>query len=73
MRLTSERVIKAGVDIVSNENKYHPIRDYLESLVWDGDSTYREFTSTVSWELKRAIIQSGVMKMHMLAAIFRNL
>ena len=34
--LTSERVIKAGVDIVSNENKYHPIRDYLESLVWDG-------------------------------------
>ena len=30
--LTSERVIKAGVDIVSNENKYHPIRDYLESL-----------------------------------------
>ena len=34
--LTSERVIKAGIDIVSNENKYHPIRDYLESLVWDG-------------------------------------
>ena len=23
--LTSERVIKAGVDIVSNENKYHPM------------------------------------------------
>ena len=34
--LTSERVIKAGIDIVSNENKCHPIRDYLESLVWDG-------------------------------------
>ena len=34
--ITSERVIKAGIDIVSNENKYHPIRDYLESLVWDG-------------------------------------
>ena len=26
MRLTSERVIKEGVDIVSNENKYHPIQ-----------------------------------------------
>ena len=38
--ITSERVIKKGVDIVSNENKYHPIRDYLESLMWDGDSTY---------------------------------
>ena len=36
--ITSERVIKAAVDIVSNENKYHPIRDYLESLVWDGVS-----------------------------------
>ncbi len=34
--ITSERVIKKGVDIVSNENKYHPIRDYLESLMWDG-------------------------------------
>ena len=33
--ITSERVIKAGIDIVSNENKYHPIRDYMESLVWD--------------------------------------
>lgn len=34
--ITSERVFKAGVDIVSNENKYHLIRDYLESLVWSG-------------------------------------
>lgn len=32
--ITSERVIKAGIDIVSNENKYHPIRDYLRS--WFG-------------------------------------
>ena len=38
--ITSERVIKAAVDIVSNENKYHPIRDYLESLVWERCSTH---------------------------------
>ena len=58
MRLTSERVIKAGVDIVSNENKYHPIRDYLESLVWDGDSKNRKYASAISWEQKRANTQS---------------
>ena len=34
--ITSERVIKAGIAIVFNENKYHPIRDYLESMGWDG-------------------------------------
>ena len=43
--LTSERVIKAGVDIVSNENKYHPIRDYLESLVWDGIPRIEKYAS----------------------------
>ncbi len=32
--LTSERVIKAGIDIVSNQNITQ--LDYLESLVWDG-------------------------------------
>ena len=40
--LTSERVIKAGVDIVSNENKYHPIREKLGSLVWDGKERIKD-------------------------------
>ena len=43
--LTSERVIKAGVDIVSNENKYYRIRDYLESLVWERNSKNRKYAS----------------------------
>ena len=29
-------VIEKGLDIVSNENRYHPVRDLLNSLVWDG-------------------------------------
>ena len=68
--LTSERVIKAGIDIVSNENKYHPIRDYLESLVWDGipriENMLPHFLGA-----EKSKYTIGVMKMHMLAAISR--
>ena len=31
-----EKKIDNAIGIVANENKYHPIRDYLSSLVWDG-------------------------------------
>ena len=68
--LTSERVIKAGIDIVSNENKYHPIRDYLESLVWDRipriENMLPHFLGA-----EKSKYTIGVMKMHMLAAISR--
>lgn len=68
--ITSERVIKAGIDIVSNENKYHPIRDYLESLVWDGipriENMLPHFLGA-----EKSKYTIGVMKMHMLAAISR--
>ena len=32
----SEKNIKRAISIVANDNSYHPIRDKLNSLVWDG-------------------------------------
>ncbi len=40
--LTYDRAIDKAMRIVANENRYHPIRDYLNSLVWDGISRIGE-------------------------------
>lgn len=32
----SERDLKAAVDIAGRKNAFHPVRDYLDSLRWDG-------------------------------------
>ena len=39
--LTSEKKIQKAIAIVADCNKYHPIRDYLNSLEWDGTERIR--------------------------------
>ena len=39
--LTSEKKLLAALTIVANENCYHPIRDVLNSLEWDGQPRIR--------------------------------
>jgi len=39
--LTREKQIRAAIDIVSSESSFHPIRDYLNSLKWDGRERIR--------------------------------
>ena len=34
--LSNENKALKAIDIVANENSYHPIRDYLDQLQWDG-------------------------------------
>jgi len=39
--LTSEKKVQSAIKIVANENRYHPVRDYLNSLQWDGTERIR--------------------------------
>jgi predicted P-loop ATPase len=39
--LTSEKKIRKQFSIVADCNQYHPIRDYLNSLEWDGTERIR--------------------------------
>ena len=39
--LTSEKKIETAIWIVANEKKYHPSRDVLNSLAWDGTERIR--------------------------------
>ena len=39
--LTSENKIEKAISIVGDRNKYHPIRDYLNGLEWDGTERIR--------------------------------
>ena len=41
LTITNEKKIDNAIGIVANENKYHPIRDYLSDLVWDGTERIR--------------------------------
>ena len=33
--------MQSAIKIVANENRYHPVRDYLDSLQWDGTERIR--------------------------------
>ena len=33
---TNERIVTHALNIVSHQNAFHPVREYLESLEWDG-------------------------------------
>lgn len=68
--ITSDRVITTSMDIIANENSYHPIRNYLEQLKWDGKPRVANLLPHFLGAEKTAYTE-GVMKMHMLAAISR--
>ena len=39
--LTSEKKIADAADLAAHQNSYHPVRDYLDGLVWDGTERIR--------------------------------
>ncbi len=40
-QLTNDKKIREGMQIVASENSYHPVRDFLETLTWDGTERIR--------------------------------
>ena len=68
--LTSDRVIAKAIDIVANDNSFHPIIDLLESLKWDGRPRIAGML-THFFGAEDPEYSGEVMKMHMLAAISR--
>lgn len=68
--LKHDRNINKAMNMVANENKYHPIREYLEHLTWDGQSR-------ISPLLPKYLGADGntytkeIMRLLMLAAIHR--
>ncbi len=43
--LTSEKNIQKAIRLTADQNRYHPIRDYLNSLSWDGEERIRSALS----------------------------
>lgn len=68
--LTSEKKIRSAVNIIANENSFHPIRDLLESLVWDGKERIR-FALRYFLGADENDYVAEVMLVHMYAAISR--
>ncbi|MBR7016583.1 MAG: virulence-associated protein E [Lachnospiraceae bacterium] len=69
-QLTSERCISIGLSVSAGNNSFHPIRDRLEALVWDGEERIgRALHHFLGAEENEYTAE--VMKMHMLAAISR--
>lgn len=38
---TNELILQKSIELVADMNKYHPIRDYLNELEWDGEERIR--------------------------------
>lgn len=68
--LMKDRLINKAVNIIANENSYHPIRDYLESLTWDGVSRI-DNALTKYLGAERNFYTEEVMRLFMTAAIER--
>ncbi len=63
--ITAPNKITDGVLIVEEKNKYHPIREYLKALVWDGacrvDSLLIDYLGTEDSPYNRAVTRKAMV------------
>ncbi|MCR5128514.1 MAG: virulence-associated E family protein [Lachnospiraceae bacterium] len=65
-----QSVIETAIKVVANENRYHPIRDVLNSLVWDGVPRVENML-THFFGADRSELITTTMKLFMLGAVAR--
>ena len=68
--LKQDRNINKAMNMVANENKYHPIREYLEHLRWDGQSRISSLLPKYLGADENTYTKE-IMRLLMLAAIHR--
>ena len=68
--LKSERNINKAISIIASENGYHPIKQYLESLVWDGEERIKH-AMTKYLGVDEDEYSESLMKLLLTAAIKR--
>lgn len=49
--LTNDKVIRKAIDIVSSTNHYHPIRNALSALTWDGTEPVTADSFLCLWKI----------------------
>ena len=68
--ISNSNVIEKAIQIIANENRYHPIRDLLNNLVWDG--TYRlEDMLSHFFGVEKSELTTESIKLFMLGAVCR--
>lgn len=68
--ISYQNVIEKAIQIVANENRYHPIRDILNGLIWDGKPRISNIL-THFLGVERTELTTESMKLFMLGAVCR--
>lgn len=63
--ITSREKVKDGLEIVTMKNGFHPVRDYLQSLVWDGvqrlDTVFIDYLGAPDSPYTRAVTRKSLI------------
>jgi predicted P-loop ATPase len=72
LKRIAKDVVHQAVDVIASENKTHPVRDYLNGLVWDGTERLLQFFPTYFGTEKTDYTQA-IGPMFMVAMVARIL
>jgi len=65
-----QNVIDTGIRVVANENRYHPVKDILNHLNWDGTPRLEEML-TYFFGVEKTELTTEAIKLFMLGAVCR--